>query len=63
MRLGTAAVNDNSTITHTDGAHTRTISESYIGGSGGHSHTFTGTASTISTLQPYVTCYMWKRTA
>lgn len=26
-----------------------------------HSHTFTGTAQ--STIQPYVTCYMWKRTA
>ena len=25
--------------------------------------TFTGTASTQSHLQPYITCYMWKRTA
>lgn len=38
------------------------------GGGGGHSHgftnpTFTGTASTQSHLQPYITCYMWKRTA
>lgn len=28
-----------------------------------HSHTFTGKATTISTYQPYITCYMWKRTA
>lgn len=28
-----------------------------------HNHTFTGTASTINHLQPYITCYMWKRTA
>lgn len=40
------------------------------GGSGAHNHgftnpTFTGTAATIteSTVQPYITCYMWKRTA
>ena len=28
-----------------------------------HNHTFKGTAANISTLQPYITCYMWKRTA
>lgn len=28
-----------------------------------HNHTFTGTEATISHLQPYITCYMWKRTA
>lgn len=40
------------------------------GGGGAHNHgftqpTFTGTAATIteSTIQPYITCYMWKRTA
>ena len=40
------------------------------GGNGAHNHgftqpTFTGTAATIteSTVQPYITCYMWKRTA
>ena len=31
--------------------------------SDGHTHSFTGTAATISTLQPYVTVYMYKRTA
>lgn len=41
-----------------------------VGGSGAHNHgftnpTFTGTQATIteSTVQPYITCYMWKRTA
>lgn len=41
-----------------------------VGGGGSHNHgftqpTFTGTAATIteSTIQPYITCYMWKRTA
>lgn len=41
-----------------------------VGGGGAHNHgftqpTFTGTAATIteSTIQPYITCYMWKRTA
>lgn len=28
-----------------------------------HTHTWTGTAANISTVQPYITCYMWKRTA
>lgn len=28
-----------------------------------HNHSFTGTAATINHLQPYITCYMWKRTA
>ena len=31
--------------------------------SDGHTHSFTGTAASISTLQPYVTVYMYKRTA
>ena len=33
------------------------------GSGGGHNHGFTGTAATISTLPPYLTVYMWKRTA
>ena len=40
------------------------------GGGGAHNHGFTGTAhnhgftgSAHSNLQPYITCYMWKRTA
>ena len=28
-----------------------------------HNHTFSGTAATMSHMQPYITCYMWKRTA
>jgi hypothetical protein len=33
-------------------------------GSGwGHNHGWTGTAANISTVQPYITVYMWKRTA
>lgn len=33
------------------------------GGDRGHNHTFSGTAANINRLQPYITCYMWKRTA
>lgn len=38
------------------------------GGGGAHNHpfsqpTFTGNAVTMDHLQPYITCYMWKRTA
>ena len=34
-----------------------------VGGNQPHSHSFAGTPSTISTIPPYVTVYMWKRTA
>lgn len=33
------------------------------GGSGAHNHGWTGTAANISTVQPYITTYMYKRTA
>lgn len=35
------------------------------GGGKGHNHGFTGTEATIniSSIQKYITCYMWKRTA
>ena len=36
------------------GAHTHTISGSTAATGGGGAH---------SNLQPYITCYMWKRTA
>ena len=36
---------------------------SNTGGGQSHSHSFTGIAQDISTIQPYITCYMWKRTA
>lgn len=44
------------------------VNTSNTGGGGSHNHgltqpTFTGTAATMNHLQPYITCYMWKRTA
>ena len=36
---------------------------SYNGASQSHSHTFTGTQASIATMPPYITVYMWKRTA
>lgn len=33
------------------------------GGGQGHSHTIGGNTGETSTLPPYITCYMWKRTA
>ena len=45
--------------THTLSSHTHDVTAS-----GTVSQpTFTGTAQNISTVQPYITCYMWKRTA
>lgn len=58
-----AAVESSGTHTHTVPNHTHTATETNIGGSKGHTHTFTGTAAEISAIQPYITCYMWKRTA
>lgn len=44
------------------------IATGATGGGGSHNHgftqpTFSGTPATMSHLQPYITCYMWKRTA
>ena len=41
------------------------VMTSYIGGGQAHSHGDTGSASasTISVVQTYITCYMWKRTS
>lgn len=33
------------------------------GGGQTHTHTFTGKAATLSRLQPFITCYIWIRTA
>ena len=46
-------------------AHTVTASgsNSNAGGGSSHNHSFSGTAANISTMSPYLTVYMWKRTA
>ena len=38
------------------------FSSSAVGGGQGHTHSM-GSTGEASTLQPYITCYMWKRTA
>lgn len=54
----------NSTAFNSGGPSTaNTANNSAANASASHNHTFTGTASTQSHLQPYITCYMWKRTA
>ena len=62
--------NHSHTVTGTIPAlSTNSISTTSSGAAGkgttsdGHTHSFTGTATSISTLQPYVTVYMYKRTA
>lgn len=54
------------------GAHTHTVSGTTAGNTGNvtstgggssHTHDFSGNEIDISTLQPYITCYMWKRIA
>ena len=69
---------DNSKKTLSDGSHTHTVTttastsgqatgstsnNTAANATASHNHSFTGTAATINHLQPYITCYMWKRTA
>ena len=59
--------------TSRDGMHTHPISgrvSEYTGGTGTygggdpHNHGYTNTTSVeVSTVQPYITCYFWRRTA
>ena len=61
-------VNGNTTATGGGGAHnhplsTSTVASGATGGGGSHTHSFTGTAASINVVQPYITVYMWKRTA
>lgn len=41
---------------------TRSATTDNAGSGQGHTHTM-GSTGSASTLQPYITCYMWKRTA
>lgn len=67
----TGGVSANHTHTTTTGGvsknHTHSVTAAgsigNTGGGGGHNHSFTGTAATISTMPPYLAVYMWKRTA
>ena len=50
-----------------DASHSHTVTTTasntkVTGGGESHTHSFTGTATTINNLQPYVTVYMWRRT-
>lgn len=47
---------------HTHNVTTNASTTGRSGGDNGHTHTLPDTPST-SSLQPYITCYMWKRTA
>ena len=49
--------------TDSKGAHTHHITVSSTGSGTAHTHSFTGASMTISTLQPYVVVYFWRRTA
>lgn len=50
--------------TSSAGAHTHSVTVNNTGSGQAHGHGNTGSASVSCTvLQPYITCYMWKRTA
>ena len=49
-------------------SHFHDFTTNGTGGGGGHTHSIpahshTASSGSVSTLQPYITCYMWKRTA
>ena len=46
-----------------DASKTWSGETSSVGGGGTHTHTFTGTSVNIPTVSPYITVYMYKRTA
>jgi len=48
---------------NTTAAATAAGTNSNTGGGGSHTHPFTGTAATLKVQSPYITTYMWKRTA
>ena len=54
--------------TSSSGGHTHSVSGN-TGSNGAHTHTISGTTGStgsgtaMNILQPYITCYMWKRTA
>ena len=52
-----------SPLVYTWGSNNVIGETSSVGGSQPHTHTFTGTATTINTMPPYITVYMYKRTA
>lgn len=61
---GAASGNTANSAALTSGAASgSTANNGAVNASQSHNHSFTGTAATINHLQPYITCYMWKRTA
>ena len=63
-----SSYDDYSGINFPGGSHYHPFTTNATGGGGGHTHTIpahnhTASSSSVSTLQPYITCYMWKRTA
>lgn len=64
-----SAISGDGSHTHTVPNHTHSVSGGAVSDASAknatspHNHAFTGTEANISHLQPYITCYMWKRTA
>ena len=62
----TASPYSNTNNAHTiefDASRSWTGETSSVGGNQSHTHTFTGNQTTIDTVSPYITVYMYKRTA
>lgn len=59
-------INSAGAHTHTTdskGSHSHTITVTATGSGTAHTHAFTGAEITVSTLQPYIVVYFWRRTA
>ena len=59
---GSSSNRTTSGAAHTHSVTTNSSTTGRSGGDNGHTHTLPDTPS-ASSLQPYITCYMWKRTA
>ena len=53
----------NWSATNANMQHTAAIRTGATGGGAGHTHTLSSHTHTVSTMPPYLTVYMWKRTA
>lgn len=61
--IGVAQAEDRSRNSLITGAPSGGTSTKAKGGNGKHGHSFSGASTSVSTVQPFITCYIWRRKA